>query len=99
MIDTVIAAYQCAKSAHQNQVRKSGKPYITHPLSVAIILAELRMDEATIVASLLHDTLEDTALSPSELESEFGSTILQLVEGVTKLGKLQFSSLEIVGRG
>lgn len=94
VIDRVIAAYQCAKDAHAGQVRKSGKDYITHPLSVAIILTQLKMDEDTIVASLLHDTLEDTKLTPDELRDQFGDTVLQLVQGVTKLGKLQFGSSE-----
>ena len=85
-------AYEVGARAHKGQTRKSGEPYITHPVAVAGILAELGMDAETIIAAILHDTLEDTKLSAAELTAEFGSTVSELVDGVTKLDKLQFKS-------
>jgi len=86
-------AYLIGAHAHAGQTRKSGEPYITHPVAVAGILADLGMDAETIIAAILHDTLEDTLLSRAELEAEFGSTVSALVEGVTKLDKLRFGSV------
>ena len=86
-------AYLIGAHAHAGQKRKSGEPYITHPVAVAGILADLGMDAETIIAAILHDTLEDTPLSRAELESEFGVTVAELVDGVTKLDKLQFRSV------
>src|SRR5580765_7509125 len=86
-------AYFTGARAHAGQTRKSGEPYITHPVAVAGILADLGMDAETIIAAILHDTLEDTLLSRAELEAEFGSTVSALVEGVTKLDKLRFGSV------
>lgn len=86
----LIHAYEVANRCHRGQVRKSGEPYITHPVAVATILAELGMDEDTIVAALLHDTVEDTDYSLAELRQEFGSTVELLVDGVTKLDKVQY---------
>ncbi|HTC26856.1 bifunctional (p)ppGpp synthetase/guanosine-3',5'-bis(diphosphate) 3'-pyrophosphohydrolase [Dyella sp.] len=88
----VIRAYEVGAVAHEGQTRKSGEPYITHPIAVAGILAEMGMDAETIIAAILHDTLEDTALSRSELAGEFGETVAELVDGVTKLDKMRFSS-------
>ncbi len=88
----VLRAYEVGAQAHEGQARKSGEPYITHPVAVAGILAELGLDTETIIAAILHDTLEDTALSRSELAGEFGETVADLVDGVTKLDKMQFSS-------
>ena len=88
-------AYKWAFDSHQGQVRKSGEPYIAHPLCVAIILAELEMDKETIAAGLLHDVLEDTAATKEELEEEFGAEVLLLVDGVTKLEKISTSSKSI----
>src|SRR5215475_1726325 len=85
-------AYRIGAHAHAGQTRKSGEPYITHPVAVAGILADLGMDVETIVAAILHDTLEDTPLSRAELESEFGATVTELVDGVTKLDKVRFPS-------
>ncbi|HEX7112019.1 MAG TPA: bifunctional (p)ppGpp synthetase/guanosine-3',5'-bis(diphosphate) 3'-pyrophosphohydrolase, partial [Mizugakiibacter sp.] len=85
-------AYEVGARAHAGQLRKSGEPYITHPIAVAGILAELGMDAETIIAAILHDTLEDTALTRAELEAEFGPTVTELVDGVTKLDKVRFSS-------
>jgi guanosine-3',5'-bis(diphosphate) 3'-pyrophosphohydrolase len=87
-------AYLIGARAHAGQMRKSGEPYITHPVAVAGILAELGMDAETIIAAILHDTLEDTPLSRTELEAEFGDTVSTLVEGVTKLDKLRFRSVQ-----
>lgn len=78
-------AYYIAEQAHQGQTRKSGEPYVTHPLAVAQILVDLKMDEDSIVAALLHDTLEDTSVTSEEISSVFGSDVLNLVEGVTKM--------------
>jgi GTP diphosphokinase / guanosine-3',5'-bis(diphosphate) 3'-diphosphatase len=84
-------AYLVGAGAHQGQTRKSGEPYITHPLAVAGILTELRMDVETLCAAILHDTLEDTALGREALVAEFGEVVAELVDGVTKLDKLQFA--------
>jgi guanosine-3',5'-bis(diphosphate) 3'-pyrophosphohydrolase len=88
----VLRAYEVGAQAHEGQARKSGEPYITHPVAVAGILAELGLDTETIIAAILHDTLEDTALSRAELAGEFGETVADLVDGVTKLDKMQFRS-------
>ncbi len=84
-------AYEYAKASHGDQMRKSGEPYICHPLSVAIILAELEMDKETIMAGLLHDVLEDTAVTDEQMKNMFGEEVLLLVDGVTKLTKLKYS--------
>ncbi|AMO61825.1 (p)ppGpp synthetase, RelA/SpoT family [Mycolicibacterium phlei] len=81
-------AYEVAEERHANQLRKSGDPYITHPLAVAHILAELGMDTTTLIAALLHDTVEDTGYTLEELTAEFGSEVAHLVDGVTKLDKV-----------
>ncbi|TQN31250.1 GTP pyrophosphokinase [Haloactinospora alba] len=83
-------AYEVAAYRHQEQTRKSGDPYITHPLAVATILAELGMQEATLAAALLHDTVEDTNYTLEQLRSEFGDEIAELVDGVTKLDKVKY---------
>nr|WP_202637861.1 bifunctional (p)ppGpp synthetase/guanosine-3',5'-bis(diphosphate) 3'-pyrophosphohydrolase [Bailinhaonella thermotolerans] len=83
-------AYDVAAYHHRDQKRKSGDPYITHPLAVATILAELGTDDETLCAALLHDTVEDTAYSLEELRADFGDNIAQLVDGVTKLDKVKF---------
>jgi guanosine-3',5'-bis(diphosphate) 3'-pyrophosphohydrolase len=88
----VIRAYEVGAVAHEGQTRKSGEPYITHPIAVAGILAEMGMDAETIIAAILHDTLEDTELSRAELAGEFGETVAELVDGVTKLDKMRFSN-------
>ena len=84
-------AYNVAKDAHKNQKRKSGEPYIIHPICVAIILAELNMDAQTLAAALMHDVIEDTAYSYEDLEKMFGKEIANLVDGVTKLTKLSLT--------
>ncbi len=88
----VLRAYEVGAVAHDGQTRKSGEPYITHPIAVAGILAEFGMDAETIIAAILHDTLEDTALSRTALASEFGEPVAELVDGVTKLDKMRFSN-------
>jgi GTP pyrophosphokinase len=82
-------AYEVAKEAHKDQVRKSGEPYFIHPLNVAIILAKLKLDKETIAAAILHDVVEDTPVTAKDLEREFGHEVAFLVDGVTKLTKLQ----------
>ncbi len=83
-------AYHLAAKAHENQVRKSGEPYIIHPLCVAIVLADLEMDKETIAAGLLHDVIEDTIMTEEEISEQFGSDVALLVDGVTKLEQLNF---------
>jgi guanosine-3',5'-bis(diphosphate) 3'-pyrophosphohydrolase len=86
----VLRAYDLGEQAHRGQVRKTGEPYILHPVAVAQILANMRMDHVSIAAAILHDTIEDTALSWQDIESNFGPEIADLVDGVTKLDKMKF---------
>ena len=83
-------AFEVARTAHIGQTRKSGEEYITHPVAVTQILAELGLNEITLVASLLHDTVEDTPYSLDQLRADFGEEIVALVDGVTKLDKLTY---------
>jgi guanosine-3',5'-bis(diphosphate) 3'-pyrophosphohydrolase len=87
---TLIRAWRVGAAAHAGQTRKSGEPYITHPVAAATVLAEQGVDIETLVAAILHDTIEDTPLTGEEITAEFGATVAELVEGVTKLDKLQF---------
>ena len=87
-ISMIEKAYNTASTAHKNQFRKSGEPYIIHPLNVAIILAQLEMDKETIAAGLLHDVVEDTVMTEDDLKRDFGEDVAILVDGVTKLEKL-----------
>jgi guanosine-3',5'-bis(diphosphate) 3'-pyrophosphohydrolase len=89
-LSVVERAFEQAKSAHEGQLRKSGDPYITHPVAVAEILADLGLDPSTLAAALLHDTVEDTNYSSDQLRSEFGEEISNLVDGVTKLDRLTY---------
>ena len=91
-ISMIEKAYKVASEAHEGQKRKSGEPYIIHPLCVAIILADLELDKETIVAGLLHDAVEDTWMTDEDVEKEFGSEVALLVDGVTKLGQLSYSA-------
>jgi guanosine-3',5'-bis(diphosphate) 3'-pyrophosphohydrolase len=91
-IAQVVLAYRLGASAHAGQTRKSGEPYITHPVAVACILADMHLDAEALIAALLHDTIEDTPLKRSDIETQFGIEVADLVEGVTKLDKVQFQS-------
>jgi GTP pyrophosphokinase len=88
------AAYEVAREAHADQVRRSGEPYVAHPLGVAMIIAELGLDDVTIAGALLHDSVEDTTVTIADLEAQFGDEIARIVDGVTKLDRLQFDSRE-----
>ncbi|HJA12058.1 MAG TPA: bifunctional (p)ppGpp synthetase/guanosine-3',5'-bis(diphosphate) 3'-pyrophosphohydrolase [Candidatus Mediterraneibacter merdipullorum] len=90
-ITMIEKAYQTARKAHKDQVRKSGEPYIIHPLWVGIILADLEMDKETIVAGMLHDAVEDTEMTLDDVTEGFGEEVALLVDGVTKLGQLSYS--------
>ena len=89
-VELLKQAYQVARDAHEGQMRTSGEPYITHPVAVARILADMRLDHETLMAALLHDTIEDTPVTKEELSELFGESIGELVEGVSKLDKLKF---------
>ena len=91
-VSMIEKAFEMAKRAHGEQRRKSGEPYIIHPLWVAIILADLEMDKETIAAGMLHDVIEDTSVTEEEMTREFGEDVFHLVDGVTKLGKLSYSA-------
>ena len=93
-LEEIQKAYEYADRKHQNQLRKSGEPYIIHPLAVAEIVAEIGLDTDAIVAALLHDCLEDTDASFDEISHMFGQTVAELVEGVTKLTRVQYSTTE-----
>jgi guanosine-3',5'-bis(diphosphate) 3'-pyrophosphohydrolase len=88
-IDDVCRAYELAVSAHQGQFRLSGEPYVCHPVSVAMILADIHMDAKGIMAAMLHDVIEDTAISKEQLKDEFGEEVAELVDGVSKLTQLE----------
>ena len=90
-ISLIEKAYNLAYMAHKNQLRKSGEPYIIHPLSVAIILAELQLDKETIVSGILHDVVEDTVITDEELRDQFGNYVALIVDGVTKLEKIKYN--------
>ncbi len=85
-------AYDFSERAHEGQIRRSGEPYISHPLSVAGILADLRLDLESVVTGLLHDTVEDTVVTVEQIKKEFGETVSMLVDGVTKISKMQFKT-------
>jgi len=86
----ILRAFEVGAKAHQGQTRKTGEPYILHPVAVARILANMRMDYGSVAAAILHDTIEDTPLTRDEIENRFGEEIAELVEGVTKLDKMKF---------
>lgn len=94
LVDLIQQAYVVAHDAHDGQMRSSGDPYITHPIAVAGIMAEMRLDHETVMAALLHDVIEDTALERDDLEALFGAAVADMVEGVSKLDKISFSSKE-----
>lgn len=89
-VQKIQESYLVARDAHEGQTRTSGDPYITHPIAVAFILSEMRLDHETIMAALLHDVIEDTEVTKEELSEQFGPDVAKLVEGVSKLDKLKF---------
>ena len=91
-IDDIVRAYEFAAHAHEGQLRRSGEPYISHPLSVAKILAGMRLGSETIIAAILHDVIEDTGTSKEQIATEFGAEIAELVDGVSKLTQIQFEN-------
>ena len=93
-IDRIVRAYALAAEAHTGQARKSGEPYVTHPVAVAKVCAELGLDDVTIVAALLHDAVEDTKVTLEEIERSFGDDVARIVDGVTKLDRIKFDSKE-----
>ncbi|MDO4711195.1 MAG: bifunctional (p)ppGpp synthetase/guanosine-3',5'-bis(diphosphate) 3'-pyrophosphohydrolase [Peptostreptococcaceae bacterium] len=93
-LKTIVKAFEYASKAHENQYRKSGEKYITHPIEVAKILAELELDVDTIAAGLLHDVIEDTDITYEDIERDFSKEIADLTDGVTKLGKIAYKSKE-----
>ncbi len=94
----VLKAYDMGEAAHRGQTRKTGEPYILHPVAVAQILANMRMDHESIAAAILHDTIEDTPLTWDDIRTAFGGEIADLVEGVTKLDKMKFRTRDAGGR-
>ena len=92
--DMIEKAYRMANDAHKDARRRSGEPYICHPLAVARLVLDLGMDTESIAAALLHDVVEDTPITIDEVKSAFGAEVALLVDGVTKLTKIQFSSIE-----
>ncbi len=93
-VQLIMDAYRFAEKAHAGQFRRSGKPYISHPVDVAYILADLEQDDATVIAALLHDTIEDCGVTEAQIQTQFGDSVARLVVGVTKLNKLSFESRE-----
>ena len=91
-VEVIRKAYDYAENLHNGQTRQSGEPYISHPLNVAYILAEMHADRDTICAGLLHDTLEDTNITKEDIAHEFNKNVANLVDGVTKMSKMNFSS-------
>jgi guanosine-3',5'-bis(diphosphate) 3'-pyrophosphohydrolase len=93
-VERIEQAFALGEWAHRGQCRASGEPYITHPVAVARLLAEMHLDAETIMAAILHDTIEDTPVTKEQLEASFGQTVADLVDGVTKLDKVEFASRE-----
>lgn len=91
-IDQIWAAYRFSAAAHEGQIRRSGEPYVIHPVSVAGILAELHLDPPTLIAALLHDVVEDTGVTKQEINEQFGKQVAELVDGLSKLDKIEFQS-------
>ncbi|MGH7836501.1 MAG: HD domain-containing protein, partial [Candidatus Binataceae bacterium] len=87
-------AYDYSARMHAEQKRKSGEPYVTHPLGVALILTQLRLDQSSLISGLLHDVVEDTHASLEEVQGLFGAEVARLVDGLTKVSKITFSSRE-----
>src|SRR4030042_1766180 len=93
-VSLIEKAYVYSAKVHQGQVRLSGEPYLSHPLEVAYFLTRMKMDVVSVTAGLLHDTIEETGAELSEIERLFGKEIANIVDGVTKISKMQFSSTE-----
>lgn len=93
-VKLITRAFEYACHYHGDQCRRSGEPFIIHPLNVAYILADIGLDDSTICAALLHDVVEDTKVTDGDIREEFGSEIAEMVKGVTKLGTMQFASVE-----
>ena len=93
-METIQRAYYVANQAHQGTVRRSGEPYIQHPLEVALLLADMRIDADSIVAALLHDVVEDTDFTLDELRQQFGDAVANIVDGVTKFDSLAGNPLD-----
>ena len=93
-VDLIARAYELAKEAHEGQMRASGEEYIIHPLNVAYILSDMHLDEAALSAALLHDVVEDTTFTIEEMQEKFGDEVAMLIDGVTKLGRIEYKSKE-----
>jgi GTP pyrophosphokinase len=93
-VDLIRRAYEYSARMHVDQKRESGEPYVIHPLNVALIIAQLKLDVPSIVTGLLHDVVEDTGTSLAEVQTDFGAEVAQLVDGVTKVSKITFQSRE-----
>src|SRR5258708_20886789 len=93
-IDAIEEAYEVARAAHSGQYRQSGEPYITHPLAVAKVLAEWHLDAQALMAALLHDTVEDTPTTKNEIAKRFGKPVAELVDGVSKIERIEFATLQ-----
>src|SRR5437773_4873221 len=93
-LEVMRKAYIFSAVEHKGQTRASGEPYLVHPIEVSAILAEMRMDPACVAVGLLHDVLEDTLTEPERLKSQFGPDVLHIVEGVTKISRIPFSTAE-----
>ena len=89
-LELIRKAYVFSAKVHQGQIRLSGEPYLIHPMEVTAILADLKLDVPSVITGLLHDTVEDTLTTLEEIESIFGSEVANLVDGVTKIGKINF---------
>src|ERR1700722_6822782 len=93
-LDIIRKAWEFCLQHHEGQKRASGEPYVTHPLEVALVLAEMKMDSTAIAAGLLHDAVEDTPVTSDEIYDKFGEQVAHIVEGVTKLDKIEFANRE-----
>ena len=91
-VDLVRRAFFYAEQAHDGQFRRSGEDYVSHPLAVAEILRAMHMDHQSLVAAMLHDVIEDTGITKNDIEGQFGETVANLVDGVSKLNKIEFST-------
>ena len=89
-IEIIKQAYEFSEKAHEGQIRRSGEPYIAHPLSVAAILSDLKLDYTTVATGLLHDTVEDTDVTLEDISERFGESVANLVDGVTKITQMRF---------